>query len=63
MNEADWKTVAMGEQTFPAESGGDLKKTSLEKSWRYTCGRSIGVAHRGQGPTGTKGVVLKRVLC
>ena len=34
MKEADWNTVAMGEQMLPAESGGDLKKTSLEKSWR-----------------------------
>lgn len=39
MKEADWKTVAMGEQMLPAVSGGDLKKTSDEKSWRYTCER------------------------
>ena len=32
MKEADWKTVAMGEQTLPAASGGLRKKTSDEKS-------------------------------
>jgi len=34
MKEADWKTVAIGEQMLPPASGGDLKKTSLEKSCR-----------------------------
>ena len=28
MNEADWKTVAMGEHTLPATSGAVLKKIS-----------------------------------
>ena len=32
MKEADWKTVAMGEQMLPAASGGLRKKTSDEKS-------------------------------
>jgi hypothetical protein len=32
MKDADWKTVAMGEQTLPAASGGLRKKTSDEKS-------------------------------
>ena len=36
MKEADWNTVAMGEQMLPAASGGDLKKTSEEKSCLYT---------------------------
>ena len=32
MKEADWNTVAMGEQTLPAASGWLRKKTSDEKS-------------------------------
>jgi len=32
MKEADWKTVAMGEQMLPAASGCCRKKTSDEKS-------------------------------
>ena len=36
MNEADWKTVAIGEQMLPAESGWLRKKTSDEKSCLYT---------------------------
>ena len=32
MNEADWKTVATGEQMLPAASGSCRKKTSDEKS-------------------------------
>jgi len=32
MNEALWKTVAIGEQTLPPASGSLRKKTSLEKS-------------------------------
>jgi len=32
MKEADWKTVAMGEQMLPPASGGDLKKTSDDQS-------------------------------
>ena len=35
MKEADWKTVAMGEQTLPAASGWLRKKTSDEKSCLY----------------------------
>ena len=36
MKEADWKTVAMGEQMLPAASGWLRKKTSDEKSCLYT---------------------------
>ena len=36
MNEADWKTVAMGEQMLPAASGGCRKNTSEAKSCLYT---------------------------
>ena len=34
MNEADWKTVAMGEQMLPTWSGGSRKKISAPKSCR-----------------------------